>query len=171
MEHTLEDFFKVRSGKDLVTTTPEILLRVLSMEDDPHLLLSQVEITITFRDTIIDNCTVSNIHKNVRKFMEKWATKTKHMYLLVQDYSESLRLHYHGIIWLPDVEYLEPFRKALAKTFGRSEIKPIKYTESYHEYIFGIYLKEHNKYNSLVTWNDTRYMTNNYKLSRNIFLL
>lgn len=53
------------------------------------------------------------------------------------------KLHYHGIIKGMPNDMLSHFMKLVRKNIGRSEIKSIRYDESYRKYIFKSYHEEY----------------------------
>lgn len=155
MDHDITDYLVNIAGRNvspLVTITPEKLTDILTNIEP----LNQSEITMTFRDNILETYTVPMIQKTVYQFMKKLGSKHHFTFFLVQDYSNTYRLHYHGIIWLSNVEVAQKIRLSIQRKFGRTQIRTINHPVEYAQYVFGIYSEDHDKYNPHVKWSNCR---------------
>ncbi|AUM61971.1 putative Rep [uncultured virus] len=96
--------------------------------------LDSSEITITFKQKWRDEFTNDEIHQMIIKYFGSIPLTDLRELLLISEYGENRNLHYHGIIRgkLKDVSQLKSF---LNKRFGRTEIKVIKYPQSYVKYM------------------------------------
>lgn len=169
MEHTLLDFLKLidKEGgeKDLVTSPPgELSNNILTI----HHLLMMIdknfnpklcnEVTITFKDSIIIPFKVEYIHNRVNDFLRRWSKVAN--YVLVQDYSQTGRLHYHGILEMNQIDKFERLIINLRKTFGRIECKQISFWDSYLHYMVGLYDPNHEKFMDAIKFSKERVMSN-----------
>lgn len=116
------------------------------------------ELSVTFSDKWLIPYNTTYIQMRLKEFMDRW-TKTAN-YILVQDYSSTGRLHYHGLIEMVNVDKYQKLLVNLRRTFGKIECLPINKWDIYMHYITGVYEEEHEKYMKPVTWNTTRYITN-----------
>lgn len=96
--------------------------------------LDSSEITITFKQTWRDTMDNEDIMRMMKKYFNSIPLNDLRELILVPEYGESLNLHYHGVIRgkLKDVSSLKTF---LNRKFGRTEIKNIKYPDSYVKYM------------------------------------
>lgn len=176
--HTIEDYFG--GEKDLVTSppkvaSPETIIRpsinpitpmnislspqalgaLISTKYDPKLCN---EVTITFSDKWIIPYNVNYIQIKLQDFLRRWSKVAN--YIMVQDYSKTGRLHYHGILEMQQIDRFERLIINLRKTFGRVECKQIAFWESYIKYMLGIYDPLHEKFSTAIEWHRNRYITN-----------
>lgn len=59
--------------------------------------------------------------------------------LLIGEYSNKHRWHYHGVIFVKDIKTLDKIKRGLNNTIGRCVTEEIKYVESYVNYCFKQY--------------------------------
>lgn len=161
MEHNILDyspFNKVstpEAEKDLVTSPPGDLYQEILNNFKPGLCN---EITITFSDKWIIPYNTKYIQIKLNDFLKRWQNVAD--YIFVQDYSQTGRLHYHGLLQMKKIDKYEREVINLRKTFGRVECKQITFWESYIKYMLGIYDVNHAKFNQTIDWNKTRYISN-----------
>lgn len=93
------------------------------------------EITITFRDSFINQFNdMDDIIQTIEHYFKFLPTNTIHKILLVPEYGETSRIHFHGLIRGSRKE-LSSLLLWLKKRFGRSTISMIKYPERYKDYL------------------------------------
>jgi len=101
------------------------------------------EICITIKPQLLDYTKIGSkthlqifnlIEKKIRNFLKKYRlTNTK--ILLISEYSESLRLHFHGVINKPfSPEMADNLRQLLCKYIGRTVINLVR-SKNYFDYI------------------------------------
>lgn len=175
MEHTIIDYTKKAKKIDLVTSSPDYRVKTLGIQTTTfniHLTLKafhaeinkQVndklcnEVTITFTDKWLIPYNTKYIQLKVKDFLDRWSKVSN--YLMVQDYSQVGRLHYHGILEMKQQDKFDRLIINLRKTFGRVECKQISFWDSYLAYMTGLYNPQHEKYSPAIEWNNQRYITN-----------
>lgn len=99
-----------------------------------------LELTITFTDKILNTYTHEYIHKDLFKLIDK--NNLNFRVILFKDYSQTGRLHYHGLIKPINkgLERLDTWRRAVARRYGRLELKPINSRQYYLIYCLKIYI-------------------------------
>lgn len=101
-----------------------------------------LEITITFTDKILTTYTHEYIQKDLFKLIDK--NNLNFRIILFKDYSKTGRLHYHGLIKPINkgLEQLDRWRRAVARRYGRLELKTINSREFYLIYMLKIYINQ-----------------------------
>lgn len=94
--------------------------------------VSGVELTITFRPDLRDAYNKTTLRNMVIKYFNRYR-KYGFTMVLIMEISKTGMVHYHGSIMAPP-EMMEKIRRGLPRAFGRTEIKCIKYTDSWVAY-------------------------------------
>jgi len=92
--------------------------------------LSGSEICITFREKFRDNFT----DYQIKKLLAKTLNINPVHYILYPEYGDSMRLHYHGIVWGRKVS-LSELKKQCKHIFGITTLSMIRKPENYKEYV------------------------------------
>lgn len=105
--------------------------------------LRTAEVTITFKEKFRTNFQNSDLFYIVQKIIDNQFNmyKTLSEVLLIPEYGNNNHLHFHGLITATKPD-LSNMLNAYKRILGRSEIKMIKYPESYKRYL----LKEQSQY-------------------------
>lgn len=88
-----------------------------------------VEITVTFKPEIHDMYNPGTLTNIVRTLLAKYKIRI----VLIGEFDKTGRYHLHGSL-LTDGKTLNTLRRKLPREIGRTEIKAIKYTQSWVEY-------------------------------------
>lgn len=101
-----------------------------------------MELTITMTDTLLNRYK----KKYVKIMIEDIIRHTKGIRdcILIPDYSETGRFHYHGVVIFNKLSSINTLKRKLTKQIGRTRIAQIMYTESYKKYMYKIYDNEEN---------------------------
>lgn len=99
------------------------------------------EITITFKPELhnswLEHTLKEITERTLRKAMKKAPAKAS--MLLIGEHSPTGLFHYHGIFWGIPNDIVSRIKRACARDLGRTEIKMIRYTETYEKYMFKAY--------------------------------
>lgn len=98
------------------------------------------EITVTFMEVLHQRWREEMLKDIVEKTLKRVLRKeAKYIVVLIGEHSEVGRFHYHGIFrGLPN-DVVAKMKRNLQRNVGRTEIKAIRYTESYQKYMFKSY--------------------------------
>lgn len=77
--------------------------------------------------------------KQIKTLIERYFNRLHCLFILVPDYSEKIRLHYHGIIVTEDTSQLLKIKRWTNKRLGRIQIEQIVHVTEYVKYMFKIY--------------------------------
>lgn len=118
-------------------------------------------ITITFKPTfqLMDPCYLKSWIKKIFKNILKDSEKQSKL-ILLYEISPMGMFHYHGI--MSDFSYtkIAEVRRTLSKYVGRTEIKQIKYYDSYKQYILKRYIQESENYENIRSKYDIQLIRN-----------
>lgn len=117
-----------------------------------------VEITVTFTDKVLNTYKDEFIIKDFSKFIHKKGQAFE--YICIPDWSDSNRLHIHGIVHELDTVKASNALKCLKKKYGRCEYKMISYPDSYKKYMIGQFIQGHSKYREALKWKSEYFITN-----------
>lgn len=102
---------------------------------------SPLEITITFKPVILlltKDVIKQNIEHNIRKILYNsrfCARLNNPKVILLHEFSQTGLFHYHGIFYGIRKDLIGEIRQMLIRTFGRIEIKTIRYWDTYVKYM------------------------------------
>lgn len=133
-----------------LVTSPENLRKDLRKASEKG-----VEITITFQPLLTERWRPETLTVMVNDQFKKYSTRYKFTVVLIGEFSKTGLYHMHGSI-LAEGKMLNSIRRNFPKQFGRTEIKAIRFSETWIQYV----LKkddddrEHEKplYNNQVVW-------------------
>lgn len=140
---TIDDYFRGqdsddgRSGKTLSPIRPieELQKAVTDMID------VGTEITVTFKPELSNRWqeqTLKEVTERViRKSLKRCPDRAQ--LVLIGEHSPTGLFHYHGIFRGIPNDHVARLKRACARELGRTEIKMIKYAESYRVYMFKSY--------------------------------
>lgn len=129
---TNEAKFKIAERNTLSPLRPKqalIIDQVIRPNHDP---LNCVEITITFKPSLLSTTDMTLRHM-VKKSLQNCITRGNA--LLLHEYSDTGRFHYHGILSNVSKKELSIVRKQFSHYIGLIEIKAIAFIESYYRYM------------------------------------
>lgn len=115
------------------------------------------EVTITFTDKWLRVYKTSYIQQQLKDWLYNKSVIAD--YILIQDYSHTGRLHYHGIFEMRKIDEFARLITNLQRKFGRVECKQITYWESYIRYMLGLYDPSHDKFCKAIEWTKQRYLS------------
>lgn len=104
-----------------------------------HKHLELHEICITFNNKWIKMNSLL-LHNHLRKYIQSFMAKNKGIkpwYVFMPEFSNSGRLHYHGIIYFDNANdyWISEFKRLLRNRYGRTEGKKIFCLDNYIAYI------------------------------------
>lgn len=99
-----------------------------------------MELTVTITDTLLNRYKKKYIKVMIEDIIRH--TKGIRDCILIPDYSNIGRLHYHGVIIFNKLSSMNTLKRKLTKQIGRTRIAQITYTESYKKYMYKIYDNE-----------------------------
>lgn len=115
-----------------------------------------LELTITFKDRFLFQDHTLSFQKDlydIRRQMIKYFIKQRYKVHLVLDIGDrGGRPHFHGIINMRDNKESYIVNRRLTNYFGRTNVRCIKDTNKYVEYMYKIYDKEQPHYREDIEW-------------------
>jgi len=122
-----------------------------------------VGITITFMPCLLDRwhpITLREmVEKQIRKTLKKASEDTG--VILIGEFSPVGRWHYHGILYSMSGDIIARLHRACRTHFGRTEVKMIRYHESYIKYLLDSYRLPSTKVIEPQLWNSNSHVVVN----------
>ena len=96
-----------------------------------------MELTVTMKDSLLNRYKKKYIKMMIENIIRH--TKGIRDCILIPDYSNAGRFHYHGVVIFNKLSSMNTLKRKLTLQIGRTSIAQISYTESYKKYMYKIY--------------------------------
>lgn len=110
-------------------------IQLTSLHKELETLTSGMEITITYKPQLRMQHNSTNLTDITTKCLLSTLKRHNFSTILIGEYSQTGHYHMHGILLTNTGRTIDAIIRKLTKELGRIEIRQIKYTESYINYI------------------------------------
>lgn len=150
---SIEDFFDKQGGSETLVTDPPKIDFDTIRERLMYITERGIELTLTFRPELHLNFTNKTLTQMVRNRLHKYTKRYCFEVCLIGEISPMGMYHMHGSLIAP-YRMINSIRRNFPKEFGRTEIKAVKFVESYVNYILK---KDENEYFKFINLPTTTY--------------